>query len=582
MFIMLMDTDSTGIDSLKTYEIPAIINHAFDSNFTQRIFSIKQEIIPDYYDLDISDALYKMPWSVIRAGMDQPFVLLAKGQVRGHYHVFLNNHRLYNALSGISHFDNIIVQFIDKIYLSSDQMHNAGLNILTKTNHYDRPFSLIQYSTGSYGSDLYTADLSRPLTNDLGFYLSGIHRSTHGHRTNNGHTLNAYYANFYWQKIIPGRMDIIYASKTIGFPGSDQDTLNGNLETDFIDASICTGNDKHKFSFYYTADHQKYLDLNTLSPFHDATKTLGADIANYHSLMSFEGEYRLAGAIDMIESDAYGSYNTSLISYWTRLTKRFNKISLSGSCLLDLRDTEHFYAMPKLMTGIELFDSVFIFGSLARFYRSPTIMETHEPDSEYSDYYPLAGNPDLEPEYYWSWELSAKRNDAYITLYRHDYDDRILLVNDNDGRLIAQNTESWQTIGIESVLSAKLYLSQNIEKEKATMIGVSYYGNYLIRGDTMPLLPKGNSSIDLSIERQTHKYTIGAKIREQFNGTRQDLLNGEIDGSRIFSSIAYLRILDLHFSFRCDNIFNEEYSYIPGYLMPTRNYSLSIKWNFRD
>ena len=236
--------------------------------------------------------------------------------------------------------------------------------------------------------------------------------------------------------------------------------------------------------------------------------------------------------------------------------------------------------MPKFTTGIEIFDSVFIYGSLSRHYRPPLIAEIHTPDSLFTAYYPLVGNADLRTEYYWSQELSIKRKNACITLYKHDYDNRIIFHADNNDHYIAQNAESWQTIGIESSLAARIYLTHNSDRETTTTITVGYYGNYIFQGDTLPLLPKGNSSVDITFERQTRKFTLGATFRERFTGKRQDLSSNDIGATRVFSAIGYIRLLDLHISFRCDNVFDEEYSYVPNYTMPLRNYSLSVKWHF--
>ncbi|MGB3342242.1 MAG: hypothetical protein WBB37_12280 [bacterium] len=582
MFIILMDIDSSGVDSLKTYEIPAIINFGFDSTLMQKMFHITQEIVPDYFDLDIPDVLYRTPWIVNESGMAQPFILFCRGQTTGFCRIFLNNHELRNHLSGSFDLNLLSVQFAEKLTLSGDQMHAPGLNILTKINRYDRPFSFVQYTTGSFGSNLYTADLSRPLTNDLGFYLSGMHWACDGHRSNTDHKTNSFYTNVYWQKMIPGRLDIIYLSETAGFPGSDQDTLNGIVRKDFIDASICTGNKNHKLTFYYTINSEEYTNLNTLPPFHNTVKNIGIDVANYHDFQGIECEYRFAGALSLVDSDAYGSHNLNSLGLWTRLTKRFNNFILSGSSLFDLKNTEDFYIMPKFTTGIEIFDSVFIYGSLSRHYRPPLIAEIHTPDSLFATYYPLVGNADLRTEYYWSQELSIKRKNAGITLYKHDYDDRIIFHADNNGQYIAQNAESWQTIGIESSLAARIYLTRDLDKETATTIAVGYYGNFIFQGDTLPLLPKGNSSADITFERQTRKFTLGASFRERFTGDRQDLSGNDINAARVFSAVGYIRLLDLYISLRCDNVFDEEYFHIPDYTMPLRNYSLAVKWNFWD
>jgi hypothetical protein len=582
MFIMLMDIDSSKVDSLKTYEIPAIINFRFDSSSIYRTIDIKEEIVPDYFDLHIPDALFETPLLVNESGAVQPFMIFYKDQIITFPYIFLNNHTLYNHLSGRFDLDRLNVQIIEKIVLSGDQMHTPGLNITTKINRYDRPFSFVQYTTGQYGSNLYSADLSRPLSDDLGFYLNGTHWTGNGHRPNTDYAINSFYSNFYWQRMIPLRLDFVYFSKTAGFPGSDQDTLEGSLKKDFVDASLCTGNEHHKLAFNYNVSSDEYSNINSQPSFYNNVKNIGIDMINHHDFQGFECEYRLAGALSLINSDAYGSYNENSVTLWARSTKRANKFILSGSGLFNLRNTEDLYIMPKFITGIEILDSVFVYGSLAKYYRPPSICETHTADSIVAAYYPLVGNADLRTEYYWSQELSIKRKDASMTIYKRDYDDRIILHAHNTSQYILQNVESWQTIGIESSLAARLYLNKNPDKETTTMMAVSYHGNYIFKGDTIPLLPKGYSSVDLTFERETRNFTLGASFCEQFIDQRKDILSNNIEAARVFSAVGYIRLLDLYISFRCNNVFNEEYFYMPYYTMPLRNYSLSIKWNFWD
>lgn len=570
------------VDSSITYEIPAIINFGFDSTFAQRTLCITQEIEPDYFDLDFPDALFKTPCANMSLGRVQPLMLFCKGQTSRFSQIFLNNHILDDQLFGGFDLNKLSVQFAKQIISTNDQMHTRGLNILSKVNRYDRPFSFVQYTTGSFGTNLYTADLSRPLTNDLGFYLSGLHWTADGHRANNNHAISSFYTNFYLQKFIPSRFDIVYCSSTTGFPGTDQDTLSGTAMKDFIDACFCMGNENHKITLYYNINDEEYANLTAISPFKNTVKNLGIDLANYHKFKGFELDYRFAGALNMIQSDVYGSHDHNSLSLWTRLAKRVNKFILAGSCLFEMKNTEDFYSMPKFTVGVDVFDSTFIIGSLSRHYRYPSIAETHTPNSTFTQYYTVVGNTDLRPEYYWSQELRIKRKNANITLYRHDYDDRITFHADSNGQYHAENLESWQTIGIESALTATIYLIQNLDRETAAVLSFGYYGNYIFQGDTLQLLPKGNSSVSVTFKRRTQKFTIGATLQEQFIDKRQDFFGNEIDAFRSFSGLAFIRLFDLHISFGYNNIFNEEYFYVPNYIMPARNYNLSIKWNFWD
>jgi len=192
----------------------------------------------------------------------------------------------------------------------------------------------------------------------------------------------------------------------------------------------------------------------------------------------------------------------------------------------------------------------------------------------------LSGNADLRNEYYWAQEISVKRRNSSITLYKYDYEDLITVYADNDSQYIPQNVGSWQTIGIENSLAQRICLNQDIDKETANEITVGYWGNYIFQGDTLPLMPKRHSSIYAAFERRTHKFTFGLSLGEQFIGQRQDFFGNNIETSRVFSALGYVRLLDLHLAFGCNNIFDEDYFLVPSYDMPSRNYNFSVKWHF--
>lgn len=582
MFIMLVDIDSSGVDSSTVYEIPSIICFGFDSSIAERAVHITQEIVPEYNQVDFADALLNTPLLVMDLGRGQPFAVYRKGQSTRLTKVFLNNHVLSNQLLGNFNLNDLNVQFTDRILLVSDHMHATGLNITTKDNKYDRPFSFIQFTTSSFGSNLYTADLSRPLTNDLGFYLCALHWNAAGHRPNTHHEISSFYANFYWNRFLPTRFDIVYSSGTSGFPGTNQDTLSGTVTNEFVDASFCTGNENHKLAVYYNANNEEYSDLSIALPFENKIRNYGIDFANYHTLLDFELEYRFAGTVSKIQSKPYGSHTPNSLNLWIRLSKVLNRFVFAGSYLFELSNTEDFFNMPKFTLGVDVFDSTFVCGSVSKHYRQPSIAETHTPDSIFAPYYTLRGNADLRTEYYWTQEISVKRRNSSITLYKYDYEDLITVYADNDSQYIPQNVGSWQTVGIETSLAQRIYLNQDLDKETATEITVGYWGNYIFQGDTLPLMPKRHSSIYAAFEKRTHKFTFGLSLGEQFIGQRQDFFGNNIETSRVFSALGYVRVLDLHLAFGCNNILDEEYFFVPSYDMPPRNYNFSVKWNFWD
>lgn len=509
-------------------------------------------------------------------------MMYKRGQSAKLTKIFLNNHVLSNQLFGDFTLNGLNVHVTERISLMNDRMYATEIDIATKINRYDRPFSFIQFTTGSFGSSRYSADLSRPLTSNLGFYLSGLYWNTTGHRPNAHYELSSFYTNVYWNKFLPARFDIVYLSGTSGFPGSDQDTLSGTVANEFIDASFCTGNEHHKLTVYFNTSNQEYSNLSIALPFENTVKNYGFAFANQHINKRFVVSYRLAGALSKIQSSPYGSHTANSLSLWIEINKKLNRFIFSGSNLLEFSNTEDFFTMPKLNLGIDVFDSIFIWGSVSKHYRQPSIAETRAPDSIFAPYYTLIGNEDLKTEYYWAQEISIRKRTSSITMYRYDYDDRITVYADSNSHYSPRNVDSCQTVGIESSLMQRIYLRQNVDKETATQVIVGYWGNYIFQGDTLPLTPKSHSTIYAAFETRSHKFTFGVTLSEQFIGYRQDFLGNKIENSRIFSALGYVRLFDLHLAFGCNNILDEDYFSVPTYNMPSRNYNFSVKWNFWD
>jgi hypothetical protein len=582
MFILSMDIDSSGIDSLKRYEIPEVIEFECDPAPWPYRYARIQDIVPDYHIIDTRHALQQTSLIISETSITRPLAVLSQGQINRYPCISLNNHPLHNELLGFIDLDVLSLQCAEKVILRNDQRYPPGIDIKTKTSHYDQPFSFVQYAMGSNNSDMYTADLSRPITDDLGFYLNGTHSTGTGHRPNNGHAANSFYLNCYWLNMIPGRFDIVYSSRTKGFPGTDQDTLDRTMRNNLIDASVCIGGKNHKINIYFNMLSEEGIASDTISLFKNGIKNIGFNTLNHHDLFSIQCDYGFSGVLNMIESDVFDTADQDRLSFWAGITKTFNAFSVSGSGMFDLQNREDLYINPKFVAGMKIIDSIYAFASLARYYRAPSIPETHMPDSAFLSYYPFTADPDLETEYYWAQELGIKNHNLRISLYKHDYDNRIVYRAGPWDEITVQNMRSWQTVGIQSSLGAQVYLAKNETRKTTTVISAEYNADYIFTGYTLPLLPRGTSTASITFERLTPKYTVGCTFQEKFIDEHEVLLANTVAASRVFSALGYIRIVDLYVSLSCRNIFDQTYFFIPDYTMPPRNYSLAVKWNFWD
>lgn len=593
MFIMLVNgnvtvvdsvevhEDSTAKDSAMVYEIPEIIDFGSDSKIDRNLHSI-QNIIPLDYDLNLTDAFIHTPLISISYGDGQLNLISKRGQYPGHTTLFLNNHRINNPLYGYIDLTKIPVQFIESITVGQNYPGIQGLNVTSKVNHYDRPFSYIKYSTGDFGTNLYNADLTRPITNDLGFYLSGLYWSSHGHSLNDQFEITSFYSNLYYNQIIPMRLDILYFANDHGIPSNTLDTLNASAEDRFLDACLACGNSNHKIALYHTVNNSLYSDATAGVSYTNNVKNYGIENANYHNVKGYEINYRFIGQLSQIESDLYGSHSTHSLILWAALKKSFSRFLLSLSNQGELSNDNTFFYAPEISAGFNLFDSTYLFSTLSRYYRIPSLSETFFPSVMPYSYYYIRGNEDLVPEYYWLQEIGIKRKNCTLTFYKYDYDNLIILQSDNGSYYTPHNIASWQTIGVESHCVARIRLSNHSDTTSITEIAAGYSGNYLFKGDSLPFIPKGNSSIFISFKRKTERFALDLILQEQFVDIRQDIYGQEIPLFRILSAVGTVRFLTLFFILRFDNILDENYAYIPDYTMAPRHLNFTVKWEFWD
>ena len=63
----------------------------------------------------------------------------------------------------------------------------------------------------------------------------------------------------------------------------------------------------------------------------------------------------------------------------------------------------------------------------------------------------------------------------------------------------------------------------------------------------------------------------------------------QVTADRTFATATYLdsatgliKFMNLSCTLRLNNVFDEDYAYVPLYPMPPRNFNVSIKWEFWD
>ncbi len=577
-----MHEDSTVVDSVEAYQMPEVISLGFHPKNIKKSLYISQDMTPADYDLTLSDVLFHAPFILVDYGNGQSDMICRRGQDAKHATLYLNDHRVDNPLFGYSNLTTLPVQFFESISVNGDYYGKKCINLSSKVNHYDRPFSYVRFTTGDFQTSMYNIDFTRPITNDLGFYCSGLYWSSTGHRANNHTEISSLYSNLYYNQIIPMRFDFSYFSGDYGLPGDDFDTLDGFGQNEVIDASFVCGLNSHHIALYHTMRNNQYTDPSSHLLYENDVRNYGIESENYHDIKGYEITYSLLGQMTQINSDIYGSH--SVHSAWLNIAlhKSFKQLSFSlyNETELDINNTL-FYA-PQMSTAYNLYDSTFIFGTLSRNYRLPSVSEKAFSNQEPPLPFYIKGNPDLIPENYWAQIAGIQGKNLRIIFFKHDYNNLIALEPDSDNFYSPINIDSWQTIGLESYFLAEIQFKDTPVARFITDIGVGLGGSYLFKGDSLPLVPKANSNLFFSLKRETEKSTLGIAVKGYFVGRRYDIDWQEMNSFRTFSVIGTARLATLSFILNVDNILGEDYAYVTGYTMPPRHLTFTVKWEFWD
>ncbi len=568
MFLINQDialSDTTLTDSIKRYAVPQIVE--FNGFPTQGLDRTLLTVRVDDFPRRLLDAFFSHAFMCYDLGLGQTNRISSQGQDSRYTTFFLNGHRLTNSVSGYTNLTKFPSQFFEQITVQ-ENLGGFGLtsvNLISKVNRYDLPYSYVRYGFGSFDTDMYDMDFTRALSNAFGFYLSGRHFAYTGYETNSSSQINSIYANFYYRDFI--RFDAFYFSNKYEIPGDTNLVDYSQADHDFFDLNLTAGSKNHKISMYVNSDDEVFTNLTATT---STIRNFGFQTESHGFVQGFNLSYGLLGQQSKISTDLYGNYSPNSIALWLQCTKYFKDLFLSASGQTEFTNTEDLFYCPEFRLGIELFDSATITAGLGRGYRAPTIQEEWQNDSMY----------ELAPEYYWREEITFQARNSWVNLYKLDFTDPIFVSIDSLGYESHENLAARQTIGIAGYFELPLYLHKSEALRSTDKISISYSGNYLLKNDSVPLMPKGISCLGVAWDHTTERFGAKFAVEQRYVSTRQDLSAQDLAAFNIFSVTAVVRVVTLSGTVRIDNIFDENYAYLPNAPMAPRSFFAAIKWEF--
>ncbi len=580
IFLFLTNNDSTLVDTAIVYEIPTILEFQIPAD-SSGIPHILETLFPGTYGHSLAHTVDAMPITVFELGYRQPVLLSSRGQYPPGTSVYLNGHALEETVFGYRNLAILPIQFLDRITINRPYLSETGVCLHTKINRYDRPFSMISYTTGSHGTSQYHIDFTRPITNDYGLFLSGVYGTSAGFGQNDSSKIGAAYLNMY-SAGFPARLDIMFSLNDFGIPGIDGDTNFAVVESRFLDACLLFGSPLHKAAIYNTRNDHAYHDSLQGSSIEIHEQLIGAETKSYTDLGIAEVQYGVTGTYSDIESNCYGSHTVRSLTTTAGVTRAFGRIRFSIASRATFRDDYPFQVAPTFGFDAMIINRTYLTASVSRHFRIPSIAETTIPAVPLPQAYYLIGVDTLKTEHFWSQDIGITGQFLTVMVYRQDFTEQIIIEKDEDDVLIPKNSGSSQSAGIEFSFHPRVFLQGTADGKNSTFVDLTAGGNYLFDENQRILLPREYVRASIGIHRETPRFGCSFTAAGLYIGERTDFSGGTIEIARSLNLAASIRFVSLSFIFRMDNIFDERNPVLPEYPARPRSYFFSIHWEFQD
>jgi hypothetical protein len=578
MFFIMLNEDSTMVDSMPVYEVPEIIDFYLYDEETRPMLCLGQEYVPALHDLSLTDILRFSPLNISHFGYGQLNVITFPGHGFFHGKLFVNNHPITNILAGYMDYSLCLPFFFQNTYVHSSPYQGETINLNTKCNKYDRPYSAMRYSTGDFGTSLYNLDFTRAITNNFGFYVNGVYWKSQGYM-GQPHEITSAYTQIYTSKAFPLRFDGFYLNNDNTYVVGTNDTLPIHKETTFLNASLMSGSDYHKIAFRLST-HTQHLSAQYFTDDHKhTTNCYGIDIANCHTISDARIMYHLSGDFNTLTSTIYGDIDSPRLALGCCIDRNLGNFCITAAGSGEYILPRALFLSPYCRFGFFLSDSTGAMFSLSRRYRAPAISETLVVSEWYEPRYPIMAYENLQPEYYWSQRMELQHKKSRLALYKYDYSNLITVNTDTDP-FSYTNIDVYHVVGVEGNLTVIAPLQSNADQTSATALRLHCGGNYVLNGDRIPLIAQRNGYLALELRRDTERFAGSVMCRGEYIGSRVDINGYELDNLTRLSALVTLRFVTLTFGLRIDNLLDDTLYIASDYPSPPRNIIFSVRWEF--
>ena len=577
MLICLINGDSTTVDSMITYEIPEIVEASGD-------IDPLGELEPSFYDQTTLDMLKHLPMTPLYYGFGTWATVMNKGRKPSYTRVSVNGHKVNTFPFGHVSLGFLPLHAFERLSFGQ----NAGgaefnsVNFVSKINHYERPYSVARFTFGSFERNTYGFDLTRGITDKLGFYLSGAYHETDSHRENSDvRTLSAY-SNIYMNYLLPVRLDVFYVNSDCGFPGSIESQVEGRQKDEFLDVSGTTRLGKEILTIFYERQTLDYRDTVNDRTWGVKLDHFGAASEGHDTLLGVSLDYGANFFVTLMEGESYLSDITHGFDASLRLEKSFGRGYVRAGGRVERLNYYDPLVMARFELGLKAWGSTAAYAAFSRDARSPSELETAQgPLDTLNPYLTIVGNGSLEPEYCWCGEIGLRSDIFILNAYRAMFSNYITVFAEIPGFYTYGNLDTWEIQGIEAYVNLPLR-TYSPDSNRMTEFMVGLAGNVTVSQDSAPTYPMLVTGAFAAFRRETPRFGFGIVLGAEYSSETYDIYGGEHSGYTVFSVAGLLKFMSLSCTLRLNNVLDEDYAYVPYYPMPARNFDLSVKWEFWD
>ncbi len=547
---VVQTADTTKKDTIWTYEIPRIVALEGKNALGNAIATVRVQGSLAY-QYTTPEVFSFSPYFLLKK--DNSVLLISRSSDPLIAQYYLNGHPLKDRFIGFIDLNAVPVSCPDRIAMYG----NAGgdlldVDVTSKVNRYERPFSILNFTTLG-DNTIYNIDFTRALTNDLGLYFNGLYSNIFKLQDNFYHKLNAYYGNFYYNRYLPLRLDLLYASSTYG----------AEEENSLFDVSFTADILQNRLCVYYNRFGVSRADTAAGSSGNES-KNFGFVTETVKRTPLCDLYLGLDGVLSTVVTDHEGTFNGNEGKVIAGMGKTWQRLILCADNSTSFNDDGDIRFSPRLLVGYDMFDSTFLTTCISRGFRMPAITETDAP----VDTALFLPNPELDPVTWWNKEIGMKKGNNSFVIYNTNFNDYIVYAEDW-GYLKPVNRSNRSFLGIEGTAGFSL----------VKLLDFKLAGNYLFSDEPDHYLPSLHLGSSITLKRENDRSMQAITVLGLYVGERRYLSNAVYPDAGVISVVGMIRFITLTAVLKVENLLDQDVPFTP---LSRLNTSLSLKWEFWD